>query len=178
MPHPELSSPLYHGSTARVANVDVTMGAPRKDFGAGFYTTSGRRRAEHLAVIKASCHGLHRGTVSVYEYRNDPALDIRWFDAPDVAWLEFVLFNRGFDGATPTPADAQADLLIGPVANDAVGLVLNQLLIGTYGDPASNAAKTTAIRLLELKNLHNQIFFRTRRAAACLTLKDAYAIDR
>jgi hypothetical protein len=40
----ELAQTLYHGSYTVVQKPDVTLGAPRKDFGQGFYTTTSKRQ--------------------------------------------------------------------------------------------------------------------------------------
>ena len=88
----------------------------------------------------------------------------------------FVLKNRGFLKRGEPGFEGPFDLVIGPVANDAVGLVLNQLLVGTYGDPGSGAARNTAIRLLETTKLYDQVFFGTPRGVSCLEFREALEI--
>ncbi|MDR2587769.1 MAG: DUF3990 domain-containing protein [Coriobacteriales bacterium] len=60
------------------------------------------------------------------------------------------------------------DILIGPVANDAVGVVLNQFVSGIYGNPDDQESKDTAVRLLLTQSLHDQVFFGTERAVSYL----------
>jgi hypothetical protein len=170
---PEL---LYHGSTVIVDKIDLSFGSPHKDFGKGFYTTHGKEQAHKFSVIKSKRQGIKQGFVSVYEYIPNPSLSIKTFVNADTDWLNFVLQNRGHISQLNEADSKQYDIIIGPVANDAVGLVLNQLLIGTYGDPASSEAKHTAIRLLDTKRLYNQVFFGTLQGVACLQFKEALAI--
>jgi hypothetical protein len=92
----------------------------------------------------------------------------------DLSWLNFVLFNRGF--TEESPIDNDYDIVIGPVANDTVGLILNQLLVGTYGDPLSLEAKETAIRLLFPEKLYNQVLFKTEKSIKSLCFKEAYSV--
>ncbi|MDR1183634.1 MAG: DUF3990 domain-containing protein [Coriobacteriales bacterium] len=49
----ELTQTLYHGSYAVVQKPDVTLGAPRKDFGQGFYTTTSKRQADEWAKVSS-----------------------------------------------------------------------------------------------------------------------------
>jgi hypothetical protein len=119
---PELAELLFHGSIVRVRDIDLSMGAVKKDFGRGFYTTAVRIQAEKFAQIKAHRENIPGGWVSVFEYVHNPEV------------------------------------------------------IGTYGDPASPAAKDTAIRLLDTSKLYNQVFFGTGRAVSCLKYKESYPV--
>jgi hypothetical protein len=87
-----------------------------------------------------------------------------------------VLVNRKFIKETQ-PREV-FDVVMGPAANDTVGLVLNQLLVGTYGDPESKQAQETAIRLLDTKKLYNQVFFNTPQALESLKFIESYGINR
>jgi hypothetical protein len=178
MNYPELTKLLFHGSTVQVRDIDLSMGADKKDFGKGFYMTDSRIQAERFVFTKAKRYNLKTGFVSVFEYTHNPKVLIRNFDKPDGEWLSFILEKRGFINVkNEAPYGAKIfDVVIGPVANDAVGVVLNQLLIGTYGDPGSQEARDTAIRLLETSTLHNQIFFGTELAVSCLKYREAYEI--
>jgi hypothetical protein len=57
-----------------------------------------------------------------------------------------------------------------------VGLVLNQLLIGAYGDPSSPEAQNIAIQLLDTTRLKNQVFFGTEKGVSCLQFLEAFEI--
>jgi uncharacterized DUF497 family protein len=174
---PELKSFLYHGSTIEVAVINLAKSASGKDFGQGFYTTSLRNQAVKFASIKAKRIGKDHGFVSVFQYRHNPDVKITKFEKADGEWLAFVLKNRGFPEKEKDATDANlVDIVIGPVANDAVGLVLNQLLIGTYGDPASAEARNIAIQLLDTTRLTNQVFFGTEQGISCLQFMEAFEV--
>jgi hypothetical protein len=64
----------------------------------------------------------------------------------------------------------------GEFQRNAVGLVLNQLLIGAYGDPSSPEAQNIAIQLLDTTRLKNQVFFGTEKGASCLQFLEAFEI--
>jgi hypothetical protein len=175
MTYPELNSPLYHGSTVKVDRIELSLSAAGKDFGRGFYTTTLRDQAAKFAAVKAKRFNLKTGYVSVFRYIHDPRAAIKKFDKTDAEWLSFVLKNRGVPRKQAV-SEILFDIVIGPVANDAVGLVLNQLLIGTYGDPQSPEALHTAIRLLRTSRLYNQVFFGTQKAVSCLRFQEVYEI--
>jgi hypothetical protein len=96
-------------------------------------------------------------------------LNLKKFDSANIEWLNFILENRGF--AAKTSKD-KYDIVIGAVADDSVGLVLNQLVIGTYGEPNSVQAKETAIRLLDTEKLYNQVLFGTEKSIKHLKFKE------
>jgi hypothetical protein len=164
MIYAELSDLLYHGSTTKVCNIDLSKSVSGKDFGRGFYTTASRYQTEKFALIKAKRMNGKNGFVSVFQYIHNHEIKIKKFEKADTEWLSFVLENRGFYKRPKNELENSFDIVIGPVANDTVGLVLNQLLIGTYGDPLSPEARDTAIRLLDATRLYGQIFFRTERS--------------
>jgi hypothetical protein len=170
----ELSGLLYHGSNAEVSNVDLSKGALKKDFGNGFYTTSSKKQAEKFAQIKAKRISANTGYVSIFEFCNNADLKTMRFETANLDWLNFVLFNRGF--IKENVLNESYDIIIGPVANDTIGLVLNQLVIGTYGEPLSLSAKEMAIRLLEPEKLYNQVLFRTERGVESLRFKEVYSV--
>jgi len=170
----ELSNFLFHGSNVKVSNVDLSKGVLKKDFGNGFYTTNSKKQAEKFAQIKAKRYSANIGYVSVFEFSDNADFKIKQFETADLDWLNFVLFNRGF--TKENILNDNYDIVIGPVANDTVGLVLNQLIIGTYGNPLSLGAKEMAIKLLEPEKLYNQILFKTERSIENLHFKEAYSI--
>jgi len=84
--------------------------------------------------------------------------------------------DRGYESLATLVSCEKFDIVIGPVANDAMGLVLNQFIAGVYGDPFAAEAKKTAIRLLLTQKLHNQVFFGTENAASRLKFSEAYDV--
>jgi hypothetical protein len=167
---------LYHGSSELVASVDLSKGDASRDFGRGFYTTTVKVQAEKFASIKAKRNGKKSGFVSVYAYTPRTEVRIREFAGADFAWLTYVLANRKTGQANPIGGYDAPDMVIGPVADDEVGLVLNQFLLGTYGPVESPEAWKTAVRLLDTEKLYNQVFFATPLAVSCLTYKEAYEV--
>jgi hypothetical protein len=174
MQYHELSGLLFHGSNVEVSCVDLSKGVLKKDFGSGFYTTNFKKQAEKFAKIKAKRYSKNIGYVSVFEIGSCIDFKIIWFETANLNWLNFVLFNRGF--AKENVWESDYDIVIGPVANDTVGLVLNQLIVGTYGNPESLSAKETAIRFLEPEKLYNQILFKTKRSVEELRFKEVYSV--
>ena len=170
----ELSGLLFHGSNVKVSDIDLSKGALKKDFGNGFYTTSFQKQADKFVQIKAKRSLASIGYVSVFEFYENIDLKIMRFETADLDWLDFILFNRGF--IKENILNDSCDIIIGPVANDTVGLVLNQLIIGTYGSPLSSSAKEMAIRLLEPEKLYNQVLFRTEKSVESLRFKEAYSV--
>jgi hypothetical protein len=174
MLYSELSDLLFHGSNVKVSDIDLSKGALKKDFGSGFYTTSFQGQADKFAQIKAKRNSVNTGYVSVFEFCENTDLKITRFETADLNWLDFILFNRGF--AKENTLNDSYDIIIGPVANDTVGLVLNQLIVGTYGSPLSSSAKEMAIKLLKPEKLYNQVLFKTEKSIKCLRFKEAYSV--
>jgi hypothetical protein len=162
---------LYHGSYTAVSQIDLSVCKPHKDFGRGFYCTGDKQQAEKFARIQVFRHGLERpGVVSKYVFHNDVNLRIKSFNEASIEWLDFVVSNRRMGKEISTGYD----LVIGPVANDTVGFVLNQLLSGLYGDPNEMASKQKAIEAFLADRLKDQYFFATQKAIDCLTYIEGY----
>lgn len=169
MDYPELADRLYHGSNEAISAVDLSKSVPEKDFGLGFYTTTDKKQAEKFARLKTNRSGGAKGYVSVFILRETSDLRIKRFIASNEEWFDFVLYNRGFDRLCKPKVQETFDIIIGPVANDAVGTVLNLFVSGAYGDPDTIEAKETAIRLLLTQKLRDQVFFATEAAIERLT---------
>lgn len=177
MKAPVMPSAVYHGGLTRVERVDFSLCSPGKDFGRGFYTSTSREQAERFARIKMRRAGKAQSFVSIYECQPSDDHMIHRLTAPDLNWLDFVLFNRGFlDSANPILSSCTRlpDVIIGPVANDTVGVVLGLLTNGAFGDPSSETAKVIAIAQLRTEKLFDQVFFATQTAISALTFKEAY----
>jgi hypothetical protein len=174
--YPELHNSLYHGSAEAVKNIDLSKSAPKKDFGRGFYTTTDSCQAEKFAKLKASRAHADKGCVSVFTFKNIEGLKIKKFTAPDGEWFDFVLENRGYGSLISFGAIDRYDIVIGPVANDAVGAVLNLFVSGAYGEQNTSAAKEMAISLLLAQKLHNQVFFGTEFAVSELIFSEVYDV--
>jgi len=176
---PELNKQLYHGSNVSFSAIDLSKSTQKKDFGRGFYTTTDKKQAEKFALLKAKRAHSNKGYIEVFSINDFKNLLIKKFDFADEEWFDFVLYNRGFGkftGNLTTAGLNEFDIVIGPVANDAVGLVLNQFIAGIFGDPVYTEAKATAIRLLLTQKLHNQVFFGSEKAVSRLSFLEVYDV--
>lgn len=167
---------VFHGATVRIERVDLSFSVPQKDFGQGFYTTTSREQAESFAKNKKRRAKAANCYVNVYAYTHSIENRIFQFHKPDGDWLDFVLcnrrpLNRGGCG-WPWP-DGEPDIIVGPVANDSVGVTLTNLMLGIYGDPESEDARKIALSLLKTERLVDQVFFATPKAVASLTFREA-----
>jgi len=172
----ELRKLLYHGSNVSFSAIDLSKSSHKKDFGHGFYTTTDKNQAEKFARLKTKRAYANRGYVEIFSLNSFNDLDIIKFVSADEKWFDFVLQNRGYGNLAANNIKAVSDIVIGPVANDAVGLVLNQFISGVYGDPLSSDAKATAIRLLQTQKLHNQVFFGSEKAILRLKFIEVYDV--
>lgn len=104
---------LFHGSNMEIDKVDLAKCMPNEDFVRGFYTTLLEEQAWRMAQRRTRIDG-GIPTVTVYEIPDDLServdLKCRVFeDKPTIEW----------------------DVVIGPVANDTVGLLIRQFSRGT-----------------------------------------------
>lgn len=130
---------LYHGSNIEITRVDLTKCMPYKDFGPGFYTTLLFEQAWRMAERRRRIDG-NRPVVTVYEIPDDlltrPELNCRLFpDEPTIEWAVFIKNNRDrkFRDLSNSECnqDCKYDVVVGPVANDTVGLLIRQFSHGT-----------------------------------------------
>ncbi len=130
---------LYHGSNMEINEVDLSKCMPNKDFGRGFYTTLLEEQAWRMAKRRARIAG-GLPTVTVYEIPDNliqiEDLNCRVFDDnPTIEWALFIRNNRDRKftdyNSTECNLDCKYDVVVGPVANDTVGLLLRQFSRGT-----------------------------------------------
>lgn len=164
---PELNRTLYHGSTARVEKPNVKFGRSTLDFGQGFYTTTSKEQAVRWARSKMKREGVKRGVISSYSYTHNDFNSCFRFSAADLEWLDYILGCRKYLTVS-TMKYSIFDILVGPVADDDVNTSITLFMAEAYGDPSTRVAKETLLRFLEVKNLHNQVCFRSQMAADCL----------
>ena len=114
---------LYHGTNEPFEVIDLSHSKPNKDFGRGFYLSADKEQAIEMA--KAKVDQLESGTPTVMAYELDePQMDklkVLRFDAYSEEWAKFILLNR--NNASSKPAH-NYDIVIGPIANDRVGVQL------------------------------------------------------
>jgi hypothetical protein len=120
-------------------SIDLSKCMPNKDFGCGFYTTLLEEQAWRMAERRTRIAG-GIPVVMVYEVPDDLVdkrdLNCRVFeDKPTIEWALFIRNNRDRnfpDYKSPEcNLDCKYDVVVGPVANDTVGLLIRQFSRGT-----------------------------------------------
>lgn len=130
---------LFHGSNMEIDSVDLSKCLPNKDFGCGFYTTLLEEQAWRMAQRRARIAG-GIPTVTVFEVPDNlvknEELNCRVFkDEPTIEWAIFIRNNRDRKFADydslECNLDCKYDVVVGPVADDTVGLLIRQFSRGT-----------------------------------------------
>ena len=152
---------LYHGTNADFGEIDLRMSKPNKDFGQGFYLS--REYTQAMAMAKTKVEQLETGTPTVLTFEADDEamaqLRVLRFDDYTEEWAKFILLNRNND--SPEPAH-DYDIVIGPIANDRVGVQLWKFENGAIDLP------TLVHNLRNMKGITFQYFFGTERAIKTL----------
>ncbi len=152
---------LYHGTNQVFDVIDLQKSKPNKDFGKGFYLSADYEQALKIAHIKVEQQ--QQGSPLVMEFDVDEeamnALRLLRFDDYSEKWAEFILANRNSSTGRPVH---DYDIVIGPIADDRVGLQLwkyeNQLI----------DLPTLVGKLKYMKGMTMQYFFGTEKALALL----------
>lgn len=149
---------LFHGSTEDISTIDLSKSKPNKDFGRGFYLSADRQQAQRLAEYKAFQIG-GAPVINVYEFDerllNNGTLKVKRFDGYTKEWAQFVFANR----QSPTGNSVHDyDIVIGPIANDRVGLQVRKYFDGEI------TLETFLQNLKYMKGLTFQYFFGTKKA--------------
>ncbi len=120
---------LYHGSNVEIDAISLAKGRRGKDFGRGFYLSADFRQAVRMSEIVTKREGYGVPTVTVFDFNEESlsALKVKRFDGYTREWAQFILDNRNNSSDTPVH---DYDVVIGPIANDAVGVQIRQLLNG------------------------------------------------
>jgi hypothetical protein len=173
---------LYHGSVFVVEKPDTERANPHNDFGSGFYTTTNREEATDWAQ-KKSAYQNRAGYLNTYEFQHDPDLTFYEFgreNLSDLLWLDFILKNRGYDDFVAFDRDfsaLQADILIGPIANNKLAIQMNMLTSGLIEGETLNEVKTRFVSLLSPNRLDNQLCFKNGFATAHLRFLEAQRVN-
>lgn len=160
---------LYHGSYARVEEVDLSLCSPGKDFGRGFYLTTDYDQARSFVELSARKHAvrsgveLREGYVSRFRVIEPEALDFHAFKDADEEWLHFVAANRRDDLFLDLiPHFERFDVVAGKIANDQTARTLQLYVSEAFGAPGTKDADLLAITMLMPNRLSDQYCFRTR----------------
>ena len=130
---------LFHGSNMEIDKVDLLKCMPNKDFGCGFYTTLLEEQAWRMAQRRSRIAG-GTPTVTVYEVPDNLVeiedLKCRVFpERPSIEWAIFIRNNRDRNfiqlDSLECNLDCKYDVVVGPVADDTVGLLIRQFSRGT-----------------------------------------------
>ena len=124
---------LYHGSNVVIDEIDLSKSRKGKDFGCGFYLNADKNQAMEMAV--RTSRRMMEGTPVLNTYKfdenilniKDTPLAIKIFDGYSIEWAEFIMMNR--KNVSDTPAH-KYDIVIGPIANDTVGLQMRRFTQG------------------------------------------------
>lgn len=152
---------LYHGTNAEFDKIDLKKSKPNKDFGQGFYLS--REYAQAMEMAKTKVEQLETGTPTVLTYEVDEGqmakLKVLSFNDYSEEWAKFILLNR--NNASREPAH-DYDIVIGPIANDRVGVQLWKYETRSIDLP------TLVHNLRNMKGVTFQYFFGTDRAIRTL----------
>lgn len=152
---------LYHGTNQDFSEIDIRKSKPNKDFGQGFYLS--REYSQAMDMAKTKVEQLETGTPTVLTYEADESqmegLRVLRFDDYSEDWAKFILLNR--NNSTPMPAH-DYDIVIGPIANDRVGVQLWKYETQAIDLP------TLVHNLRNMKGITFQYYFGTDRAIKIL----------
>ncbi len=123
---------LYHGSNVVIDKIDLSRSRRGKDFGCGFYLNPDKSQAMEMAVRTSK--RMMEGTPVVNTYLFDDSLltegsplSVKIFPGYSIEWAEFILKNRRNTSDKPIHS---YDIVIGPIANDTVGLQMRRFIQG------------------------------------------------
>ncbi|WP_172135916.1 DUF3990 domain-containing protein [Adlercreutzia sp. ZJ473] len=175
---------LYHGSYARVEDVDLARCAPGRDFGQGFYLTTDYEQARSFVALSVRKHKadtgeeVHGGYVSMFKVTEPNLLQFYAFEDADENWLHFVAANRRNDLFSCLVSHyADFDVIAGKVANDQTARTLQLYVSEAFGKPGTEAADQLAVAALMPNRLSDQYCFRTPKAARCLMFEGSDRYD-
>lgn len=152
---------LYHGTNADFDKIDLSKSKPNKDFGQGFYLS--REYTQAMTMAKTKVDQLETGIPVVQTYEVDEVkmdkLRVLRFEDYTEEWAQFILMNR--NNASSKPAH-DYDIVIGPIANDRVGVQLWKYETKAIDLP------TLVHNLRNMKGITFQYFFGTEQAVKLL----------
>lgn len=123
---------LYHGSNVSIDTVDLSFSRSGKDFGRGFYLNPDSKQAMEMAVrtTRRMLEGKPIVTAFLFDddlLKDNSSLKVKVFKEYSKEWAEFILLNR--NNSSEIPAH-EYDVVIGPIANDTVGLQMRRFIQG------------------------------------------------
>ena len=157
---------LYHGSNINITEIDLGISKVGKDFGCVFYLSADKAQALELAERKTEQLGVGTPTLNTYRFDEsclqNSSLSVLEFQeySKDIVWLFFFLTPR----RNRTRVSSHCyDIVIGPIANDAVGYQIRRFTSGLID------MNKFLDELKYMKGVTIQYFFGTERAIKYLT---------
>lgn len=158
---------LYHGTNVLFDAPDLSKCHPFKDFGRGFYLTPDRTVAKRMAERTAE-RSPWKGSpryVLLFDYAQErqPELATRVFPTPiDEMFARFVMANRlRRANSRDHNRDARYDLVIGPIADDKMGVLFKRFEAGLV-------SVETLVSELKYKRISLQYSFHTAKGLSLL----------
>lgn len=157
---------VYHGSDRIIESPQILEPNRALDFGRGFYTTLNEMQADGFAHKVQDRFHSAEAVVNVYEVdleKMRAELQSIWFNSPSEEWLDYVSNNR--NGITTKACD----FAYGPVANDDVFRTFAAYQAGVL-------TKEETIARLKVKQLYNQLTFKTDKSLEYLHFLTSYTV--
>jgi hypothetical protein len=148
---------LYHGTYCEIQIPEIRSSKYNKDFGSGFYCTEFLQQAERWAMRFPT------PVVNVFEFTQNPALDILEFPVMTEQWLDFIADCRN-------GTSHKHDIVSGAMANDQVWNYVADFLSGIL-------TREQFWVLAKFKHPTNQLAFCTPNALKCLSFKESRRIN-
>jgi hypothetical protein len=122
---------LYHGSNVFIDKIDLSKSKSGKDFGCGFYLSPTFEQAKELSERKTAQIGEGCAQVTSFEFDesglSNKDFKVLRFEEYSREWAEFIMLNR----SNRTHIQSHDyDIVIGPIANDAVGIQMRKYISG------------------------------------------------
>lgn len=122
---------LYHGSNVQIEKIDLSRCKKGKDFGQGFYLNADYSQALSMAERTVKLTGKGSAIVTSFEFDTEAdiykSLNVKVFDDYTEEWADFVVANR--KNTTDIPIH-DYDIVIGPIADDTVGVQIRRYVMG------------------------------------------------
>ncbi|SFN92920.1 Protein of unknown function [Pseudobutyrivibrio sp. UC1225] len=141
---------LYHAGFDVIKEPDIHYGRKNADFGQGFYTTPDKEFAYRWAKESVG----KKTIVNYYELDTD-GLVVKYFSRSE-EWFEYIYANRHLK-----PDELEADVIVGPIANE---IIYDTLGITTSGF----LDKKESMELLMIGPEYMQVVIKSERAKAQL----------
>jgi len=142
---------LFHTGFAEIPEPDIKIGRKNADFGQGFYLCGDEEFSKRWARHRRD----YNTYLNKYELDTD-SLNIKRFTRNE-EWFDYIYSNRSF--AKDLYADA--DVIIGPIANDTI--------YDTLGITTSGLLKKEhALKLLTIGPVYEQTVIKTEKAVSKL----------